>query len=1698
MGHNLQSLGTASLDTFGGLITLANPTDLPEGASSRCYDVDFIVGSVFQRYGLASVFTFSGEFAGPNLGGTATVIDSGGTPWSNPTGILGDTGFASNVTGATSQGTQTPTAASNKAESNPWVNPTHIFATGATYATVSLVTGDGLFDSAPLLADGMTFSIPATATVVGIQTSIKVGASGVAAGVASINVQLATNGNGIGSKVNVPITSTPETYLQGSAGYQWGTVLSPSIVNGSALGILIEAQVNPTTGVASFSANTLTVTVFYTTAATGNVIQDQTFSFSIPSTAGVSGFEVTFTGKSSAATVLTFQMLKNGIAVGNSHTQVLTPSAEPYSLGAANDLWGSSWTYADVNNTNFGVQITASGSGTSYAENVQIKAYITPSLSNFNWVTTYEQNNDQTYTLALDNSGILWVENLTNDPGVLAVGLTGILPGSYAKSATIDDAQYIVFSDLQIGTERPRVVSENNLNNGLQYQPLSQVGPGAPPSFLANAITSYGESLAITGFSISANVLTLTYVGTDPTPGTAFTLADFPSPYTYLNTSVSSQIISVITASGGSLTASFIAANASASVSAIALPLYLTPITSIMTAGTPGATYPFDNWWAIIQNNDGSPSSTTPGNIVTVYYYKGGPGATFPGATAGPADPFFAANAAAGLPTYVQISKSTSYNGVWLVTNNGIQQGPGGDSYQYAFFQFQVDGTPVYSSIGNTAAGSAAGAYQFTQALVISAVPLLGVSSSQSLTITQASPNGWNGSWPTESSNSLTLNITQTSLASGGVATYSYTVASGSSTDDALPTIVNGLVTIVVSGSAFTVGSPVFIQITGCTNSTNLGNSVFNISGYILNTAAGSFTLQLGTGTQTASAQPENGQGVLAGTRFTIDPGATNLGRNGIAIFGNDTKSGYLSVAGGTYTPIGAGVRQAVVFFITDSGEYTPCSTPVIFTVSEDANSINASAIPIGPPNVIARGIAFTEAGQYEVAGANFYFIPNPVTVTQLNGQSLTYTSTIVNDNTSTTASFTFTDAILLDSEEIDVQGNDLFNLIELGSCAWCLPYADRMFYGLQLNKVLGFVNMSFDGGYLNASNPQPLGWTQDVSKNPPYGPTVTATSFSITNDIATIVAPNSYKVGQSAILSGFGTATYFNGQIIEVLTASGSQFTFAFVHGDVSSTADTGTANSVNTGASLQLSPVTGDALYTQSTIEVTTTVMGFYAQPAFQDYYGVAIIKPNTQYSVRVAASNPSGVKTGSLVIELVNYNAGTGYGQVYGSFTVPYSSMSSVIQVFSGALLTTPFVLDAPGNNPPGAVPSGLQLAFYQSNIGYGADCLIDRIEVYPTSQPYLLQQVYGSYADSPESIDAGLTGGIIDTTSENSQTCYGGFVMHDLMYLLKTGSMYSTEDDPNSEPGGWGLHEVSNKVGTCGINSYDTGEEWAVTACRQGIFGFNGGQPQKLMQEIYQIWDAINWKCGYTIVLRNDMPERKMYCAIPLPTPNVWLPYAEPNANPTTPNVILMLNYQGLNDFSELVSSAQMHTTMFGTLASVDMKRKWTIWQIPTPYMDAVLRQDGTTPILFCNGIASSKIYELSATQYSDDGVAINALYTTYGFVNAAKAATVPIFGFHAKLYTTLQFTTFGQGNAQIRILPNVINPRYPYTVPGGVNLSDPCYDDYFRPLNIRGNRCFIEFSTNAVGSYFNLSKILLSGKAHPWSPINPTGGGNNGV
>ncbi len=223
---------------------------------------------------------------------------------------------------------------------------------------------------------------------------------------------------------------------------------------------------------------------------------------------------------------------------------------------------------------------------------------------------------------------------------------------------------------------------------------------------------------------------------------------------------------------------------------------------------------------------------------------------------------------------------------------------------------------------------------------------------------------------------------------------------------------------------------------------------------------------------------------------------------------------------------IAPGTYQGTVFFITRNGYFTSPAPPVTFTCPENTTGIIASAIPIGPPNVVARGIAFTEAGANGVPGANFFAIPQPVTYI-VNNVSYTATSTYINDNVTTSATFAFTSSVLLNSLAIDVYGYNLFNQIEIGDPAWITSYDGRNFYGLCRNKIQNFVNMSFDGGFLPVQQQgqlAPLGWSQPDS----FGQLVDSPKFGnayyiLNNNGETLSVAG--LISQTAYLDAYKTA---------------------------------------------------------------------------------------------------------------------------------------------------------------------------------------------------------------------------------------------------------------------------------------------------------------------------------------------------------------------------------------------------------------------------------------------------------------------------------------------------------------------------------------------------------------------------------------------
>ena len=857
-----------------------------------------------------------------------------------------------------------------------------------------------------------------------------------------------------------------------------------------------------------------------------------------------------------------------------------------------------------------------------------------------------------------------------------------------------------------------------------------------------------------------------------------------------------------------------------------------------------------------------------------------------------------------------------------------------------------------------------AGSYQLTLATLTVDATIPNLQVNGQLTIAGASISGYDGTWTvTATPNASQMLIVDTSL-TGNVAQYVFDL---------------------ITGTAPIVGQQA--TVTGTTN----GNGIFNVTNATVTAVStvgspvtgGTFSIAIISPNITGAA--EEGNAIVNGTIFQFDPGQ---------VLGDATDEGTVVVAGG----LGAGTRGCCYMFLTRNGLLTAPSPQAIFTLNEDANSITVSNLLPGPPDVIARVVAFTGAGgATQTGGGGFYFwIPSPVTVVD-NGQNVIYSATIVNDNVTTQETFTFTDAVLLAAESITDQGNNNFAQIELGSCLGVIAYSSRLFAWGEQNKLNNLLNYSFDGGIAQAIGSTiqsyPAGWTIDPT----------------------------------------------NGA-----------------------------------GGSVTTSPLFGNAYFIDNTSGSTQALYGMIAQGAYHDVIGGApIVASAMTYSVRVTASTPSGSVSGNLVVDLYSPTK----LQQWGSFTIPLSSLTTDMQIKTGTLLTTAFQ----------TVPSDLLIRIYATELPDGASILVDRIEPFPTDQPVLSTQLRASYFDNFEAFDQ-ITGAL-GVGTQNQQPVTNAFTLFDNLYVVKTKSMDSTTDNGVTEPNGWSVREVSNKVGTPSIYGVDVGEGWALVCGQAGLYLFEGGEPIKINPELDGepgLWQSINWTYGNTLWIRNDTEKRKIYIGVPIATPNQWMPKFPANANPTQPNVVLMCNYKELMTSGALANEGPLRVTYTGDLKTYALGRKWAAWLIEACYADFITRPDTTDQIFYCGDADTGKIYQQIAGNYADDGQGMFSDYYSYAFPKSQEAQQSGM-GLTELEATYMTLLVQGSGDLDMTIIPNALGSEDAEAL-FAEPLNSPALHDTEIPLNQVGNRFFLELSVDKPFEWFEVSRIVMAIGPSPWSPV----------
>jgi hypothetical protein len=478
-------------------------------------------------------------------------------------------------------------------------------------------------------------------------------------------------------------------------------------------------------------------------------------------------------------------------------------------------------------------------------------------------------------------------------------------------------------------------------------------------------------------------------------------------------------------------------------------------------------------------------------------------------------------------------------------------------------------------------------------------------------------------------------------------------------------------------------------------------------------------------------------------------------------------------------------------------------------------------------------------------------------------------------------------------------------------------------------------------------------------------------------------------------------------------------------------------------------------------------TATRGLITQSAVNDYLGAARLKSNTLYSARARVRMLGALIQGTLHIHLYSVQQGISTAGI----SVPAAQISSSAYTEFIAPIT-----------PAGGfltIPSDLLLRVYADGTPTsGAGFIIDNIEIFPTAAPYNASLVRASRAEDPESYDG--VSGFLSISENDGQAVRAAFRLRERLYFVKERSFYVTEDDGVNEPASWTINEVSRTVGSPSVAGVDTGEDWAVIAGRAGMYIFDGGEPVKISQEIQPLWDQINWAAGQTLWVRVDTRNRRILCGVPI-------------GAATSPNRIFVLDYRSLTDASEIGAlGSVLFSTLSGKLYAVGRSRKWCPWNITSNSCALAERSDGTSQIFLGNGRVSGagngKIYQLSDTQFSDDGAAINSYYTTYFFLSHDLEQTYQVRA-HRKLFAYLSVYAEGAGNLNLSAF--VDNEAYP-TALAPLPLSSPAPKDLELPINLLGERIAFQIGTNAQGAWFRLERFIPSLLPDPWAPVR---GGN---
>jgi hypothetical protein len=306
--------------------------------------------------------------------------------------------------------------------------------------------------------------------------------------------------------------------------------------------------------------------------STSDFLQGTNFGFTIPVGAVINGIELEIKRYASISTGTrngrdnVVRLVKNGTPTGTNYaiagTYGISPSTITY--GSSTDLWGTTWTAADINNTNFGAvfSVTIDPSATVYVDFFRITVYYT-SLPT---ITTFSPSS------ACINSGATITITGTNFTGATNVSFNGI------------SATYSVVSTTQITATLPNAASTGTItvttpsgtgtsltnfivnplpiisaitgaNTVCKYATttLSNVTAGGNWSSNNNSVATINSSGVVAGVSNGSATITYSYTDTNSCTNSATFVLNVLAPPTITAPSVvcNAETVQLLPSTGG-------------------------------------------------------------------------------------------------------------------------------------------------------------------------------------------------------------------------------------------------------------------------------------------------------------------------------------------------------------------------------------------------------------------------------------------------------------------------------------------------------------------------------------------------------------------------------------------------------------------------------------------------------------------------------------------------------------------------------------------------------------------------------------------------------------------------------------------------------------------------------------------------------------------------------------------------------------------------------------------------------------------------------------------------------------------------------------------------------------------------------------------------------------------------------------------